>query len=73
MKPTDKQISAAINMKRALGWGCEIPDTKEEVSKLIGQIKKEIETRLAITGQISKSRHWNGDDNYCDATECDIY
>lgn len=61
--PTEKQISAIINMRAALHWTCEIPNSKEECSKLIGDMKKEIETRLATTGQIAPIDYEEDDDS----------
>lgn len=66
--PTEKQLTAIRNMMRALGWGCKIPDTKKECSKLIGEMKNEISTRISITGKIGYDSRFDGarDEDYDD-------
>lgn len=51
-KPTPKQLDAISNMKCALHWDCEFPETKGECCNLIAKMKKEISNRLSITGYI---------------------
>lgn len=51
-KPTEKQIRAFYNMQHALGWNSDTPETKADMSKKIGEMKREIHKRISITGVI---------------------
>lgn len=52
MEPTEKQIRAFYNMRNALGWGTEPPETRKEISECIGRMQNEIRKRIALTGRI---------------------
>lgn len=60
---TDKQYCACINMRKGLGWTCEIPDTKGECCDLINEMKKEILTRQSICGSMSPKACMNACDD----------
>ena len=51
-KITEKQYDAIINMRSALGWKCDIPNTQGAANKLITEMHGEIVKRLSITGKI---------------------